>query len=107
MVVAAAAIALIPWVRHFIFFMRLQTSLITRLGPIWEETEGIRAPLLRTNFLSDLNEIEQKHGEKLTDEERGWLRMSRHQQEISTRWAIAVFLLLSVGMFIAMSVFRQ
>jgi len=106
MTLAALVIALIPWARHYVLYMRLQTSLVARLGPIWEETEGIRVPLLKTDFLDDLEEIEQRHGENLTDEERDWLATSRRQQKISTRWAIAVFSLLVLAIFTVHS-FRQ
>ena len=96
---AAVVIALIPWARHYILYMRLQTSLVLRLGPIWEETEGIRVPVLKSSFLDDLEEIEQRHGEHLNDKERDWLQTSRRQQKISTRWPFAVFLLLLLALF--------
>jgi hypothetical protein len=96
---AVLVIALIPWARHYILYMRLQTSLVARLGPIWEETDGIRVPVFKTSFLDDLEEIEQRHGEHLNDEERDWLETSRRQQKISTRWPFAVFLLLVLAVF--------
>jgi hypothetical protein len=77
----------------------LQTVLGDRLGPIWDETEGIRFPILKTNFLDDLEEIERRYGEKLTDEERDWLETSRRQQQFSTRSEIVVFFLLLLAIF--------
>ena len=105
-VVAALLIALIPGARHYILYMRLQTVLVDRPWPIWDETEGIRVPILKTNFLDDLEEIERRYGEKLTDEERAWLETSRRQQQFSTRWKIAVFLLLLLAIFYVHA-FRQ
>ena len=37
--------------------MRRQIRLVTRLGPIRAEQQGIRASLFRTNFLADFEEI--------------------------------------------------
>ena len=99
LIIAACIIALVPWARHYILYIRLQISLVTRLGPIWEETEGIRAPFIgKDNFLDELNEIERKYGDQLTDQESGWLDTSRRQQAISTRWPLAVFDLLVVSL---------
>ncbi len=105
LIIAALIIALIPWFRHFTLYMRLQVRLVTRLGPIWEETEGIRAPPLfgKDSFLEDLDEIERKYGDHLTDEERGWLLTSRRQKVISLRWLIVVFIGLALSLFVVYS----
>ena len=72
MVVTAVVIALVPKVRHFILYTKLQISLVSRLGPIWAEEPGIRTPaILQTNFLSELDEIEKRYGPQMTNQERG------------------------------------
>lgn len=107
MAIVAVVIALIPWSRHFHLYLRLQISLITRLGAIWDETEGIRVPLLRTSFLAELDEIEQKYGDRLTGDEREWLQTSRYQHRISFKWSITVFIVLVLCLFAVMPLIRQ
>ncbi len=102
MVFIAVAIAIVPKARHFVLFIKLQISLINRLGPIWEEGPALRsATFFQSSFLSELDRIEEKYGPLLTDQEKGWLRTSRRQHDIAVKWAIAVFCVLALLMFLA------
>ncbi|MDJ0758871.1 MAG: hypothetical protein QNJ19_05690 [Woeseiaceae bacterium] len=104
LIVVALIVSLIPWVRHFTLYTKLQISLVTRLGPIWEDTEGIRTHLFgKDSFLEELNEIERKYGDQLTDEEKGWLLNSRRQKAISARWSIVVFVGLGLSLIVVYS----
>ena len=101
MVIFAVAIAVVPKVRHFLLFIKLQISLINRLGPIWEEGPGIRnISFFQSNVLSDLDRIEEKYGPLLTDQEKGWMLTSRRQHNIAFKWAVAVFCVLVLLMFL-------
>ena len=91
MVIIAVAIAAMPNIRHFLLFSKLQISLINRIGPIWEEGPHIRLSMFRTSYVPELDEIEERFGPQLTDQEKVWLRNSRRQHDIALKWAIAAF----------------
>ena len=107
LIVVGIAIATIPSIRHWRFYMKLQVSLVRRLGQIWEESPHIRGPrLFENSFLAELDEIEKRYGDQLTDQERAWLIASRHQQAISTIWMIVVLAIFVLAAFVVGSVLR-
>jgi hypothetical protein len=105
-IVYTLTVLLVPNGLHLLLCQQLEAKLFWRLGEIWGEGKGPRSlDLIRakSEYTEELDLIEQKFGEQLTETELSYLVASRRQYEIGKKWPLPVLSIWALTILLAVS----
>ncbi len=99
-------VLLVPKALHLLLCQKLEASLFHRLGAIWAEGKGPRSlDLIRakTDYIEELDPIQQEYGQQLTPSEQSLLSASQRQYAIGRKWPLPVLFIWALTLLLGTS----